>query len=67
MSTRDSPNLVYDIRNLLIGAAESCNVKKTKTKQRDSSEPWFDDECKALKKKIQEQGKALRRQPNDKM
>ena len=66
MSTRDSPNLVYDIRNLLIGAAESCNVKKTKTKQRDSSEPWFDDECKALKKKIQEQGKALRRQPNDK-
>ena len=65
MNTPDNPDLVHDIRNLLTDAADKCRVKKSKTRPNHQDPPWFSDECRELKKKIQEYGKALRKDPHN--
>lgn len=65
MSKDDHPNLIFDIKKLLIETAEHAKVKKTQHKPSTQDAPWFDKECKALKGKITTCGKLLRSEPNN--
>ena len=65
MESQDNPNLVQDIRNLLTEAADKCRVRKSKPRPKQLDAPWFNDECRELKKTIQQLGKALRKDPHD--
>ena len=65
MSAEDGPDLVQDVRNLLIEAADACDIKKTRKAKHNTNAPWFDKECCKLKKNIGVCGKKLRENPND--
>ena len=56
-----------DIKELLQGAAKESNIKMTNNKrtQKRHDPPWFDDECRTLKKEINRNGKILRSSPNN--
>ena len=57
---------VNDIKQLLQGAAKDSNIKMTnnKRKQKRQDPPWFDDECRSLKREINKNGKILRSSPD---
>ena len=63
LSAEDNPSLPQDIQDLLTGAADSCDIKKTKVRKCTPDPPWFDLECKSLKNNIRQLGKTLRKEP----
>ena len=56
-----------DVKELLQSAAKDSKIKMTnnKKKRRRNDPPWFDDECRNLKKEINTQGKKLRSSPDN--
>ena len=61
---QDPIQMVSEIKKLLTDTAFKSHIKKVKRIQ-SSSEPWFDTECRLLKKSIVHNGKLLRRNPHD--
>ena len=54
----DANKLTEEIKNVLLEASQSCNLRKKKKQQKnDNGAPWFDKKCLDLKKKITEIGK----------
>ena len=58
---------VSDIKELLHSAAKESNIKMTnnKRKARKHDPPWFDKNCKTMKKEITSLGKKLRTFPDN--
>ena len=56
-----------DVKELLQSAAKDSKIKMTnnKKKRRRNDPPWFDDECRNLKKEINTEGKKLRSSPDN--
>ena len=65
MAEEDNPDLVHKIRDLLTNAANECNIRKTRKNRRKTNAPWFDEECKKLKASICQNGRTLRKDPNN--
>ena len=56
-----------DVKELLLSAAKASNIKTSnnKRRRRKLDQPWFDNECRDLKKEIDACGKTLRFSPSD--
>ena len=64
----DANKLTEEIKNVLLEASKSCNLRKKKKQHKnDNGAPWFDKECLDLKKKITDIGKKLRTEINNKL
>ena len=64
MTANDTPSLIDDIKELLFTTAEKTGIKKTKRKHLNPDPPWFNEECKTLKRKISNYGRILRNKPD---
>jgi hypothetical protein len=56
----DANKLADEIKKSLIEASKGCNLKKRKHRKTENTKPWFDNECKEIKKNVTEIGKKLR-------
>ena len=57
----DANKLADEIKKSLIEASKGCNLKKRKHRKTENTKPWFDNECKEIKKNVTEIGKKTSR------
>ena len=57
--------LAKEIKNILLNIATNCKLKRTKSKLKNKTRPWFDKECLDTKKQIGKLGKSLRQNPQN--
>ena len=58
--------IMEDVRDLLVDVAKRSEIKKTNNKRTTQKfdQPWFDSECKSIKKEIASYGMLLRSKPH---
>ena len=59
-------NITIEIKDILMKNAEKCNLKKKKARSdKNTSAPWFDNECENVKREVRNIGNQLKLNPCD--